>query len=200
MDSNVHKAPLIVARAVWMMILTSLLGTLAGAYFLLLPANSALAVKDDTATILITGTKHPSGFLPDLITVHVRQRVVFVNQSDPPASYQVVADNHAFSSPSIAPDQQWSVSLNAAGIFEYHDPSRPNMVGELIVVSASTSLLPPPDLKAEATALAALNSQQSLSRSTTMQMAEFPIPLLIIGGIIAAIFIVFISLVIILRR
>jgi plastocyanin len=137
----------------------------------LLSLPSALPAKaqgSNEATVTITGIEQPPGFLPALLTVHVGETIVFVNKVVPGASYQVLDSNHAFSSPIIAPGQQWSLSISTPGTYLYHDPSHPQqMVGELNVVSTSTNLLPPLNLTVEATLITGLKKQKASSNTTT---------------------------------
>jgi plastocyanin len=108
------------------------------------------------ATILIEGSLVPPGFWPSLLTVHVYDTVVFVNHSSPAASYAVTAGDGSFSSPAIAPGQQWQVTFNSVGVHEYHSASSPqSMAGEIQVVDTAVSLLPTaiPAIEATVTAL-----------------------------------------------
>jgi len=115
---------------------------------------------DAPVTIIITGPDQPPGFLPVLVTVHVNQTIVFLNNASPAASYQIVANDNSFNSPVLAPGQQWSFSIAQVGQYEYHEMSHADrMIGEIVVVSASTSLLPVPDPQAIATAQAVAKSQ-----------------------------------------
>jgi plastocyanin len=106
-----------------------------------LPAQAA----GNTLTIHILGASNPPGFSPALLSVHVNDTVVFLNDASPAATYSVVADDQSFASPPIAPGQQWTITFTQPGAHEYHDPAYASqMVGELLVVASSVSLAPSP--------------------------------------------------------
>ena len=110
----------------------------------------------ETVIIQITGSAQPPGFLPALLTIHVYDTVIFVNQTAPPtSSFAIVADDGTFSSPAIAPGKQWIVSFKTPGEHEYHTSTHSSrMVGVIIVVPNSVSLLPTPAPGLEATVVA----------------------------------------------
>lgn len=133
--------------------------------FLLL-TNLTLAphvhAQGDSVTIQITGPGQPPGFSPALLTVHVNDTLVFVNQSAPPAAFAVSAADGGFSSPAIAPGAQWTVTFTSTGSHEYHEANNATrMVGEVLVVPNSVALLPTPNPEAEATVLAAIEAGRS---------------------------------------
>jgi plastocyanin len=112
----------------------------------------------EAVTIDITGSTQPPGFFPATLTVHVYDTVIFVNQpiqNSSNTSYSIVADDGLFSSPMIAPRKQWIVTFNAPGEHEYHTSTHsPHMVGVIIVVPSSVSLLPTPVPGIESTVIA----------------------------------------------
>ena len=109
----------------------------------------------ETVTIQITGSAQPPGFLPALLSVHIYDTVIFTNQASPASSYSIVADDGTFSSPAIAPGKQWIVTFNTPGEHEYHTSTHSQrMVGVIIVVPNSVSLLPTPVSGIEATVVA----------------------------------------------
>jgi plastocyanin len=119
----------------------------------------ALKAQGDVAFVDILGSGQPPGFAPALLTVHVYDTIVFLNQSQPAVSYAVVADDGSFSSPVIAPGQQWSLTVNSPGAFEYHEAgTTPRMVGAIVVVDAAIPLLPTPVPAAQATAMSDINA------------------------------------------
>lgn len=141
------------------------------------------AVPD--AKVLITGKEHPFGFLPALLSVYVNQKIVFVNTAVPAEPYRVIAENHAFASPDIAPGQQWTLQIDTPGLYEYTDPSfQQQMVGELNVVPLSTKLIPPSDPAADATAIAELKTRQG------SQAPPPAVPPFFLAGIIIVVLIV----------
>lgn len=118
------------------------------------PQALAQQAQGDVAYVDITGSAQPPGFAPSLVTVHIYDTVVFLNQSQPAVPYAVVAGDGSFSSPAIAPGQQWSLTVNSPGAFEYHGAdSTPRMVGIIVAVDGATSLLPTPIPAAQATAI-----------------------------------------------
>lgn len=113
----------------------------------------------ETVMIQITGSAQPPGFFPALLTVHVYDTVIFNNQASPASSFSIVADDGAFSSPAIAPGKQWVVTFNTPGEHEYHTSTNvPRMVGVMIVVPNSVSLLATPAPGTEATVIALIKA------------------------------------------
>lgn len=118
-------------------------------------AAYAQASQGDTITIQIVGVAQAPGFSPALVTVHVFDYVIFVNQTVPAASITLASDDGTLSSPAIAPGKQWAITFNHPGTFEYHDTANPpHMVGAIVVVASSVALLPTPVPGLQATALA----------------------------------------------
>lgn len=103
--------------------------------------------------VTMPGNTQPPGFVPDLLAVHVYDTVVFVNTANAPIA--VVALDNSFSSSAIAPGQQWKVTFNSAGAFEYHENSAtPRIFGEIVVAPNTVALLPSPAPAAQETAIA----------------------------------------------
>ena len=124
----------------------------------LIPLASAKA-QGNNATMQILGPLQPPGFFPALLTVHVNDYVTFVNQSSPPATVTIASDNGQFSSPALAPNKVWTITLSNPGAYEFHDTATsPRMVGEIIAVPDTISLLPTPEPGVAATALAWIES------------------------------------------
>ena len=127
------------------------------ALFLCIPVGTVHAhpAQGETAFIQIVGPAQSTGFLPAILTVHVFDYVIFLNAATPATTYSVSADDGSFASPAIAPGKQWAVTLTTPGTYEYHDTANPpHMVGEIIAVANSVSLLPTPAPDVEATAIA----------------------------------------------
>ncbi len=121
-------------------------------YTILLPTHGARA-QGEIATIQIVSTA--PGFSPALLTVHVLDYVIFINQTSPAANVSVAAVDGTFSSPAIASGKQWATSFTSPGAYEYHDAANPShMVGEIVVVASSVALLTTPAPEVEATAIA----------------------------------------------
>ncbi len=123
---------------------------------------SPVRAQGESIGVEITGPMQPPGFSPALLTLHVYDTIVFINQSSPPASYAVTSSDGSFSSPAIAPGNQWTVTFNSVGAHEYHEAANPlHMVGEILVVANTVSLLPTPIPQVAATAVAAIQSGKS---------------------------------------
>lgn len=119
----------------------------------------AQASQGETVTIQIVGAAQAPGFSPALVTVHVFDYVIFVNQAVPAASYTIASNDGTLSSPPIAPGKQWATTFNHPGTFEYHDTANPpHMIGAIAVVASSVALLPTPVPGLQATALALVQS------------------------------------------
>ncbi len=160
----------------------------------------------EAVTIYITGPTQPPGFFPALLSIHVYDTVIFVNQSNEGSnntSYSIVADDGSFSSPMIAPGKQWIVTFNAPGEHEYHTSTHsPHMVGVIIIVPNSVSLLPTPVPGIESTVIALVKAgktppdtlivpspttpvqkQQALA---TSPFSDWLLPVLLIAGTVIA--------------
>jgi len=124
----------------------------------LIPLATAKA-QGNNATMQILGPLQPPGFSPALLTVHVDDYVSFVNQASPPATFTITSDNGHFSSPALAPNKVWTITLSSPGAYEFHDAAAPpRMISEIIVVPDAISLLPTPEPGVGATALALIES------------------------------------------
>src|SRR2546421_6569843 len=105
-----------------------------------------------TTTIHIIGASHPPGFRPALVSVHVGDSIVFLNDAQPPEAYTIIATDQSFVSPPIVPGHQWVVTFSDPGTHEYQAKGiSQSMVGAIIVTPASVRLLPTPDPGAVAT-------------------------------------------------
>ena len=123
--------------------------------FFLLP-QSAKAIGE-TTFVQITGPAQPPGFSPALLTIHLYDTVIFVNSSTTP--YAVTSTDGSFSSPAIPIGQQWRVTFSNLGAHEYHaTQAAQSMVGEILVVENSVSLLPTPVPQVEATVIALIKA------------------------------------------
>jgi plastocyanin len=81
------------------------------------------------ATVSVQITK--SGFTPSTFTVNHGDKVTWHNADK--VDHQVVADDGSFASPIIKPGQSWTVTLNTAGTFRYHDALAPSLKGKVTV-------------------------------------------------------------------
>jgi plastocyanin len=121
--------------------------------------SRGVRAEGESATVQISGPLQPPGFSPALLTIHVNDYVVFINQSSPAATYAIAADDGSFTSPPIAPGKQWTVALNNPGEYEYHATSSPKrMLGEILVAANSISLLPTAAPEISATAIAMIEA------------------------------------------
>lgn len=124
-------------------------------------APQRVHAQGDTYIVTILGSAQVPGYAPALLTVHVYDTVIFLNQSQPAAPYAVVADDGDFSSPPIMPGKEWSVTLSTPGAFEYHENASPSrMAGVIVVVPGSVLLLPSPLPAVQSTAIAYIKAGQ----------------------------------------
>ena len=152
-SSNANKARCLIVIHI------ALIALLACTSILFTHPTYAQASQGETVTIQIVGPAQSPGFAPALVTVHIFDYVVFVNQAVPVASYTLASDDGTLSSPVIAPGKQWAITFNNPGTYEYHDTANPpHMVGEIVVVASSIALLPTPVPAIQATALALVQS------------------------------------------
>jgi plastocyanin len=121
-----------------------------------------------TTTIHITGASHPPGFRPSLVSVHVGDSIVFLNDAQPPETYTIIATDQGFVSASILPGQQWAVTFTDPGTHEYQAQGiSQTMAGAIIVTPASVRLLPTPDPGAVGTQIAIIQTNQAQSRGSS---------------------------------
>ncbi len=181
--------------------------------FFLFPYH--VAAIGETTIIQITGPAQPSGFTPALLTIHEYDTVIFVNKSS--TTYALTAPDGSFSSPAIPAGQQWRVTFGSLGAHEYHANESPqHMVGEILVVANTITLLPTPIPQVEVTALAIIKAgkhppdtivlptpqEPSPAHKTHVQNTDIflaPLVLGIAGGILLLLILIFIG-VVFLRR
>ena len=139
-------------RGVVCFLLTAFLISTTGILFTMSMPPKVMA-QGNVFIVTMPGSTQPPGFVPDLLAVHVYDTVVFVNSATSPIA--IVAVDNSFSSSAIAPGQQWKVTFNSAGAFEYHEISpTPRTFGEIVVVPNTVALLPSPAPAAQETAIA----------------------------------------------
>ncbi len=85
------------------------------------PASTA------TKTVRITAT----AFTPASVTINTGDAVRWTNSDS--KNHQVVANNGAFASPTIAPGKAYTHVFNTAGTYRYHDALHPSLTGRVIV-------------------------------------------------------------------
>jgi plastocyanin len=88
----------------------------------------------DTKSVQITR----SGFTPRTTSAQLGDTVAWHNADT--ADHQVVADDGSFASPILHAGQSYTVTLNRAGTFRYHDSFHPRLTGKVTVKG------PPPSL------------------------------------------------------
>ena len=118
--------------------------------------------KEDLVTIQINGSTQPPGFSPAFLTLHINDKVVFINHALPARSYTLTADDGSFSSPPIPSGGQWAITFHTLGSHTYRDTSSlSTMVGELLVVATNIHLLATPDPLVEATVITFIKNGQN---------------------------------------
>ncbi len=180
-----------------LIVLCCILGLFGGGIFPGVFHPSSVLAQENTVTIHITGPSYPPGFSPAFFSVHVNDTVVFLNDASPAATFTLVADDNSFSSPPIAPGQQWSMTFSEPGAHEYRDLTyRSQMVGFLNVVASSVTLASTPAPGAVATEIAKIKAQQAASGvpSASKGLALWEI-LVIVGGILVILVIAFFLLI-----
>lgn len=131
---------------------------------LLTPTISQAAMGSGSAVIHINGIQRPPGFSPSFRTIYVNTPVTFINDSYPPAPYTIVAKDGSFTSPALVPSQQWTVTLKTIGNHEYMTQEAPTkMVGDLIVVDVSDTLIPTPDPQKEQNLINEIKKQYQMN-------------------------------------
>ena len=87
-------------------------------------SNSAAYV---TKTVKITAT----AFSPATVNIKTGDSIKWSNTDT--KAHQVVANNGAFASPTIAASRTWTHTFNTAGTFKYHDTLHPALTGKVVV-------------------------------------------------------------------
>ncbi|MDQ2910126.1 MAG: cupredoxin domain-containing protein [Actinomycetota bacterium] len=100
---------------------------------------SAVAVL----ALAVTGASQPAStatkavkisataFSPGSVTINTGDAVKWTNSDS--KNHQVVANNGAFASPTIAPGKTYTHVFNTAGTYRYHDALHPSLTGRVIV-------------------------------------------------------------------
>ncbi len=88
------------------------------------PASTA------TTAVKITAT----AFSPKNVTINTGDAVKWTNSDT--KNHQVIANNGAFASPTIAPAKTYTRVFNTAGTFNYHDALHPSLTGKIVVKGA----------------------------------------------------------------
>lgn len=164
--------------------------------------TSRVSAAGNTITIHITGTAQPPGFRPSLVTVHIADSIVFLNDAQPAATYTIAADDQSFVSPPIPTGQQWSVMFSQPGTYEYHAQGiSQSMVGLIIVAPASVKLLPTPAPGVVATEIAQIQSERRQSGGPPSSRPGFSPATVIIVVVLALVLIgVAVASLLLLRR
>ena len=103
-------------------------------FVLLLVGVAALALAGasrpatlTTKTVKITAT----AFSPSSVTIKTGDSIKWSNTDT--KAHQVVANNGAFASPTIAAGHTWTHTFNTAGTYKYHDALHPALTGKVVV-------------------------------------------------------------------
>ena len=126
-----------------MKIVAAMLATVVAALALVATGSAAKssAAKISAATTgaaTINVQIKSNGFSPGSISINHGDTVVWKNVDK--VDHQVVADDGSFASPVLHAGQSYTVTLNRAGTFRYHDSYFPKLTGKVIVTG------PPPSL------------------------------------------------------
>ncbi len=175
--------------------------------FFLFPQH--VAAIGETTLVQINGPAQPPGFSPALLTIHMYDTVIFVNHTN--TAYAVTSTDGSFSSPAIPAGQQWRVTFSSLGGHEYHTTQAPQrMVGEIVVVANSVSLLPTPAPQVEATVVTLIKAGKHPPDTIVLPVMptptvkhKAPVPFLstflsplilsIAGGVLLALILIFLS-------
>jgi plastocyanin len=112
-----------------------------------------------TKTVKITAT----AFSPASVTIKTTDSVKWSNTDT--KAHQVVANNGAFASPTIAAAHTWTHTFNTAGTYRYHDALHPALTGKVVVTG------PPPAVSIGA-AVPIILYGQSTSIAGTVSSAQ----------------------------
>src|SRR5689334_25029158 len=93
----------------------------------LVVAGAARPAATATKAVSITAT----AFKPASITIKTGDAIKWTNKDT--KAHQVVANNGAFASPTIAAGRTWTRTFNTAGTFKYHDALHPALTGKVVV-------------------------------------------------------------------
>jgi plastocyanin len=93
----------------------------------LVVAGAARPAATATKAVTITAT----AFKPASITIKTGDAIKWTNKDT--KAHQVVANNGAFASPTIAAGRTWTRTFNTAGTFKYHDALHPALTGKVVV-------------------------------------------------------------------
>ena len=144
-----------------------------------------------SVVVTISGPTGQEVLSPALLTIHIYDTIIFVNQSTLP--YAVAADDNSFSSPAILHNQQWSTTSGILGAHSYHaslptsnttgataatatiGATSTTIMGEILVVADNIALLPTPQPQIEATALAIIESGKHPPDVIQLPVATMPV-------------------------
>lgn len=140
--------------------------------FFLFPQRAAAI--GETTFVQINGPTQPPGFSPALLTIHMYDTVIFVNRTN--TAYAITSTDGSISSPEIPAGQQWRDTFSVLGGHEYHSSEAPQrMVGEILVVADSVSLLPTPVPQIEATVVTLIKAGKHPPDIIVLPVATTPV-------------------------
>jgi plastocyanin len=90
-------------------------------------AGASRPAATATKTVKITAT----AFSPANVTIKTGDAIKWSNTDT--KAHQVVANNGAFASPTIAAGKTWTRTFNTAGTYRYHDALHPALTGKVVV-------------------------------------------------------------------
>jgi len=90
-------------------------------------AGASRPAATATKTVRITAT----AFSPASVTIKTGDAIKWSNTDT--KAHQVVANNGAFASPTIAASRTWTHTFNTAGTYRYHDALHPALTGKVVV-------------------------------------------------------------------
>jgi plastocyanin len=93
----------------------------------LVMAGASRPAATVTKTVRITAT----AFSPTNVTIKTGDAIKWSNTDT--KAHQVVANNGAFASPTIAAKHTWTHTFNTAGTYRYHDALHPALTGKVVV-------------------------------------------------------------------
>lgn len=132
-------------------------------------ANAASLPAPTSPVVHIVGAAYPPGVNPNIVTVHIGDTITFENNTSPTAVHSLVAEDGSFTTPPLAPGQQWSTSFDQPGSHIYHDPTAyTQVVGVIIVVPSSVALQAPDQPGKAATVVAQANAMRAGGQSASV--------------------------------
>jgi len=96
-----------------------------------LPTAVPRPALDHVSIVSTTNSEMPGRFNPMVLTVHVGQKVTWVNTAN--ANFNATADNGAFTTGVLSPGQTYNWKAKKAGTYTYGDYLHPSLTGTIVV-------------------------------------------------------------------